>query len=74
MSIFAENDIDEAAFKLLTSKEINEMIKSVGLREKFENEDYKIFPQRDPTLQVENKKSAAKENDVKKMIQAAEVK
>ena len=42
---FAENDIDEAVFKLLTSKEINEMIKSVGLRVKFENEHYKIFPQ-----------------------------
>ena len=51
------------------------MIKSVGLRVKFENEYYKIFPQRDPTLQVENKKSAVEENDVKKkMIRAAEVK
>ena len=45
MSFFAENDIDEATFKLFTSKEINEMIKSVGLRVKFENEYCKIFPQ-----------------------------
>ena len=66
MSFFAEYDIDEVAFKALTSKEINEMIKSVGLRVKFEIEYCKIFPQRDPRLQVENKKSAAEEIDVKK--------
>ena len=66
MSFFAENDIDEAAFKLLTSKEINEMIKSVGLRLKYENKYCKIFPQRDPALQVENKKSAVEKMMSKK--------
>ena len=44
------------------------MIKSVGLRVKFENEYYKIFPQRDPTLQVKTrsllwKKMMSKKND-----------
>ena len=66
---FAENEIDEVAFKLLTSKEINEIIKSVGLRVKFKNKYYKIFPQRDPMLQVENKKPALEENDVKKWFE-----
>ena len=69
MSFFAECDIDEVASKVLTSKEINEMIKSVGLKVKFEIEYYKIFPQRDPRLQVENKKSAAEEIDVKKWFE-----